>query len=348
MNPYSIFLLFSIVVLSACKKDTGNDSEIKNDPAVDFISSTGDGFAPDTIQFTNQSSGADGYQWDFSDGSSSSETNPAHIFQNAGTYNVKLTGTNAGGFAYIIKPVNVEPDTELTSSRNYVLAESIFANVFALVEEAASGCSSGLLNSCGNVTNDTVAVPHILKIDFGAVNCACADQKPRRGKIIVAYTGLYSDSGNVHQISFENFYESNNRVTGNISCTNNGHNSSNHLNYSLTLNTKLFLPNSADPIIWNAQRTIEWMQGESTYANCNDDVYKMAGSATGILFRGKSFSSTITTAVQKQILCPPLVIGKITLTPQGKANRTLNFGNGLCDLTVTVSLNGKETNIPAY
>jgi PKD repeat protein len=348
MKSHYLFFLLIVAVLSSCKKDTGSDNQIKTPPVADFIFSAGDGFAPDTIQFTNQSTGADSYVWDFSDGSSSSETNPSHVFQNPGTYNVKLSATNTAGMAYIIKPVSIEPDTELTSSRNYVLTESIFANVFAITEEAASGCNSGILNACGSITNDTLSVPHMLTIDFGTTNCTAADQKPRRGKIIVSYSGHYSDSAGVHQVTFNNYYESNHRITGTISTTNNGHNPSNHSNYSLSFNTKIHPANAPDSITWNSQRTIEWIQGESTPSNCLDNVYSITGTSTGILFRGKTFSSTITAAVQKQILCPPIVTGKITLTPQGKADRIIDFGNGSCDLTVTVSLNGNDINIPAY
>jgi PKD domain-containing protein len=342
-------LSFIIVTfLFGCGKDQTND-QIKTDPIVNFIFPTGDGFAPDTIQFTNQSTNADSYQWDFSDGTSSSETNPSHIFQNPGTYNVKLTGTNEGGFAFIIKAVTIEPDTELTSSRNYVVAESIFANVFTIAEEAASGCGSGMLNSCADIIYDTISAQKVLTIDFGSTNCSSGgDQKSRRGKIIISYTGQFNDSAIVKQVSFLNYYESNHHLTGTITITNNGHNSSNHLNYSLSLNTKLFLATAPDSVIWNAQRTIERIQGESTYSFCQDDVYKITGNTSGVLFRGKSFSSAITTAIQKQILCPPLTIGKINLTPQGKAGRIIDFGNGLCDLTATVSLNGNTINIPVY
>ncbi|MEO5571669.1 MAG: PKD domain-containing protein [Bacteroidia bacterium] len=348
MKPFTLFLLLSIILFEGCKKGTSDDDIIKPVPTVDFTFSTGDGFAPDTIQFTNQSKDADSYQWDFGDGISSSETSPSHIFQNPGTYNVKLTGTNSTGFSYVIKSLTVEPDTELISSINYLIAEGVFANVFAIIQETASVCNSGILNSCGNITKDTVSVPHILTIDFGTANCIGADQKLRRGKIIVSYPGHFDDSASVHQVSFTNFYESNHHITGTISIANNGHNSSGRLNYSLNLIAKIFLSTSPDSIIWNAQRTIEWTQGESSPANCLDDVYNITGTATGILFRGKAFSSSITTALQKQIICPPIVIGKIILTPQGKSSRIIDFGNGTCDLTATVSLNGKNSNIPVY
>ncbi len=348
MKRHLVFLLLSIFGLSACKKGSSDEDTPKTDPTVDFSFSTGDGFAPDTIQFSNHSSNAESYQWDFSDGSSSPEINPSHVFQNPGTYNVKLTGNNSAGFSYIIKSVTVEPDTELTSCRNYVIAESVFANVFAIVQEAISGCNSGILGACGNITNDTIASPHLLTIDFGSLNCSGADQKLRRGKVRVSYSGHSIDSGTVSQVSFINFYESNHRITGNITVTNNGHNSSNHLNYSLNLSTKIFLTTSPDSISWNAQKNIEWIQGENTASTCNDDVYKITGTSSGIIFRGKSFSSSIVSGIQKQILCPPITIGNVSLTPQGKTSRVIDFGNGNCDLTVTVSLNGSNRNIPAY
>jgi hypothetical protein len=44
-----------------------------------------------TVTFTNISSGAESYSWDFGDGSSSTAENPVHTFAAAGTYTVVLT-----------------------------------------------------------------------------------------------------------------------------------------------------------------------------------------------------------------------------------------------------------------
>jgi gliding motility-associated-like protein len=48
-------------------------------------------------QFTNQSTGATNYVWNFGDGDSSNEVNPQHLFNATGTYNVCLTAINAAG-----------------------------------------------------------------------------------------------------------------------------------------------------------------------------------------------------------------------------------------------------------
>lgn len=49
------------------------------------------------ISFTNTSTNATSYLWDFDDSSTSTQTNPTHVFTLNGTYSVCLTATNASG-----------------------------------------------------------------------------------------------------------------------------------------------------------------------------------------------------------------------------------------------------------
>lgn len=50
-----------------------------------------------TATFTDGSVGADSYQWDFGDQNTSTDASPTHTYAAAGTYDVTLTVTNAGG-----------------------------------------------------------------------------------------------------------------------------------------------------------------------------------------------------------------------------------------------------------
>ena len=50
-----------------------------------------------TVDFTNNSTGATSYSWDFGDGNNSTEADPSHIYAADGTYEVSLTATNECG-----------------------------------------------------------------------------------------------------------------------------------------------------------------------------------------------------------------------------------------------------------
>ncbi len=52
-----------------------------------------------TVNFTNTSSNADTYFWDFGDGTTGTQTNPVHAFPGDGIYTVELTSTNECGSA---------------------------------------------------------------------------------------------------------------------------------------------------------------------------------------------------------------------------------------------------------
>ncbi len=64
------------------------------------------GSFPLTVTFTNASSGATDYIWQFGDGATSTETNPIHTYTQNGVYTVVLTATNNVG----VSDTYVEPD----------------------------------------------------------------------------------------------------------------------------------------------------------------------------------------------------------------------------------------------
>jgi PKD repeat protein len=49
------------------------------------------------VAFSIGKSGGTSYRWDFGDGGSSTSESVTHSYRKAGTYNVKLTVTYAGG-----------------------------------------------------------------------------------------------------------------------------------------------------------------------------------------------------------------------------------------------------------
>ena len=78
-------------------------TEVYNQPAKWFVTSndvhsrfTYQLTGANTVQFTNTTQNAANYSWDFGDGTTSTQENPAHTYPAGGSYNVKLT-TDACG-----------------------------------------------------------------------------------------------------------------------------------------------------------------------------------------------------------------------------------------------------------
>ncbi len=75
---------------------------------------------------------------------------------------------------------------------------------------------------CATVTHSASTIT----IDYGATNCMCFYGRNRRGKIIINFTGAYTDSGSTYTTTFDNFYEDDKKVEGTKTTTNMGYDSS--------------------------------------------------------------------------------------------------------------------------
>jgi hypothetical protein len=66
-------------------------------PIASFSVPSAEGCVPFNVQFTNTSSNATSYQWNFGNGNTSVVTNPSNVFSLPGVYTVSLTASNANG-----------------------------------------------------------------------------------------------------------------------------------------------------------------------------------------------------------------------------------------------------------
>lgn len=83
-----MFALAAVINFSSCKKDSSNPA-----PFV-FYSIKVDGA---TVTFTNKSTDAISYEWDFGDGATSTEESPVHTYPGKGKYVPTLYATSSAG-----------------------------------------------------------------------------------------------------------------------------------------------------------------------------------------------------------------------------------------------------------
>lgn len=95
-----------------------------------------------TAFFTNQSTNATGYYWDFGDGTNSTDVNPWHTYTNQGTYTVLLIAMNDGcdndTTEYTIN-VGVEGLNELLDEEISVFPNPFNDEIHVLLKEELSG-----------------------------------------------------------------------------------------------------------------------------------------------------------------------------------------------------------------
>jgi len=135
------------------------------DADADFTSSTNGA----TTVFTNTSSNANTYHWDFGDGSTSNQENPTHIYANDGTYTVTLTASNSCG-------------------------TSTFTQIVTIITPPTAAFSTGPATGCGPLSVQFFSAASNNATDFfwefpGGTPATSTDENP-----VVVYTtpGNYS------------------------------------------------------------------------------------------------------------------------------------------------------------
>lgn len=83
----SVFYGMALLLLAGCKEPVA--------PVADFEYSVDESTL--TVTFTNQSTDATTYHWDFGDGQTSDAEAPSHVYDDFGSYEVTLTATGDGG-----------------------------------------------------------------------------------------------------------------------------------------------------------------------------------------------------------------------------------------------------------
>ncbi|MEI9955526.1 MAG: PKD domain-containing protein [Ferruginibacter sp.] len=119
MNPVKIYTTAGVyqVRLAAdfggCHDTAYKSITVLNKPVASFTAvNTTSCKAPLTVSFTNTSTGAATYNWDFGDGNSSTVKSPTHTYTTTGTFSVTLIVTNANGCSDTLKKpelVKIQP-----------------------------------------------------------------------------------------------------------------------------------------------------------------------------------------------------------------------------------------------
>jgi hypothetical protein len=203
------------------------------------------------------------------------------------------------------------------------------------------------LGTCATVATDTISTPHTLIIRFGTQDCACLDGRNRKGSIIISYNGEYSDSGQVHTITFDNYNINDNQLTGTIETIRVDTTVvTGHWYYDVLVNDSMNIsqsPLNSQYVVWSGSLVRKWVSGITT-GDRSDDAFSISGSATLTRANGHQFTFNMSSPIQFAMNCNYAESGIITVNGY-EGSRVLNYGSGNCDALAQVNIGANVYNI---
>ena len=253
-----------------------------------------------------------------------------------------------GAFIFVVSCNRKDKNTTTTEDTGYTsdqfVADKSFNDVQSIADQASTISTGGslgyktseLTSGCATVTRSTGSII----IDFGTTNCLCNDGRYRRGKILVSYTGNYSDSASTHTITFDNFYQNDNKVEGTKTVTNMGHNSLGQPYFNVTVAGTITKSTGGTVLTaWSRVRT--WTAGYNTPTDFTDDVYAITGTGTITRANGTVVTVSISNAAPLIIAsgCRWIEAGTLTYTLPSSLTRSINYGSTAnCDADAVLTL----------
>ncbi len=171
--------------------------------------------------------------------------------------------------------------------------------------------------------------------------------KTHKGKIVVTYTESRRISGAVRTITFDNYSINDNAIDGTKTVTFTSVSGEGSATFSASVDAKIKIKTKAGKdLVWNSLR-IRTYDTKGTFDNWKDDEVTLSGNANGVNRNGVKYSAVIVTPLTVKLSCVETSgwlpsSGVLEVTPEGAAKRSVNYGSGSCDRTVTVTVGDRS------
>ena len=189
------------------------------------------------------------------------------------------------------------------------------------------------------ITIDTTSSTKSVTVDYGSSNCTCNDGKTRRGKIITTFTGQYIAPGTIITHTPVDYYVNDIKYEGTKTVQNMGLNASSQPYFNVQIDGTATLE-SGEVVDYTSTRVRTWTTGFNTLLNRFDDEYDITGTSEAIFSSGEGYTGNTTSPIHIKVGCGFPVSGTLDITPTGKPVRQINYGDGTCDYSFTVTVSG--------
>jgi hypothetical protein len=229
-----------------------------------------------------------------------------------------------------------------SSSSESLTDEELQAMEEELVQNPKGGRIAG--SGCATVTWNESA--KTVTIDFGD-GCVGVYGRERSGKIIITYGGEFGDHLANRVVTFEDYFVNNKQITGSIEMRDFNVDGNGNLTATRKrINLTIHFPDG-NTFTSNGSTTVTWIEGGGDEDTSNDKL-SITGSYTGVSSRGRTVTHTILEPIIVSYACYAdggfaRIDGKTELKIAGQHERIriVDFGDGTCDETITITVNGR-------
>lgn len=268
-------------------------------------------------------------------------------------------------------------DTEQTMATDNNYAENSVADIESIgsevSEENAQSKGAGIiLQLCPNAT--VTIANKIITVDFGS-GLVCLDGRTRSGKLIYNFSAsapsamYYRNPGFSMNVSSQNYVVDGYAINIlNKTITNTtpsslpaGVNPGINLTWTVAASVAITKPNNGGTINWTCNRTKELINtadsncyhGQSVHITWSKAIVRLNGSTSGTNANQEQFGATATNLVRDFNCSPfplrphhhPFISGTIVYSPGSRPTRTVDFGNGTCDGSATLTIKNRTFTI---
>jgi hypothetical protein len=212
------------------------------------------------------------------------------------------------------------------------------------IQDQRFGCAGIVVNVIPG-TNSTLDAPQgLLTIDFGAAGCSDLRGNIRTGKLIFTYNGRRFVPGSTVVTTTDNYTINGIKLEGTRTLTNVSGSTSDAPKFNVVLeNGKATL--LADGTFAERESNITWSWIRA--ANPTDDylLIDQSSVASGTTRGGRNYSVSLSKALKYKRFCGIAVEGIKNYVIDGSKEITIDYGNGECDKSVVITVNGVTRNL---
>lgn len=192
--------------------------------------------------------------------------------------------------------------------------------------------------------NSTPANPSgVITVDFGTEGCKDTRENVRKGKLIFTYNGRRFTPGATVVTTTENYYINGVKLEGTRTLTNVSSSTTESPKFNVVVANGKATFENGEVATRESNITYQWVK--ATNPVDNKLIIDQSSTSSGVTRGGRKYEMSLLKALEYKRFCGIAVSGIKRFVIDGAKEITIDYGDGTCDKSMTVTVNGVTRNI---